>query len=192
MVGGHTCLEEVLDVAFNGGVLMDELLVIPDRTIDLRRTVEFRTPGTILNEGLLSVPSLSELVLELGQCRHPSPLHATIIADGEVACPIGLATLGGDDDDTVGSAATIECGGCSTFQHGHRLNVGAVDVGYTTHGLLLTLLELCSLLEGYTIDDIQRLVVAIDGAETTDDHGVGRARVRRTSIHLHTSHLASE
>ena len=65
-----TGLVEVLDVVLQGGVLMDELLVVPDGSVDLCGAVEFGTPRAVLDEGLLSVPSLSELVLELGQRAH--------------------------------------------------------------------------------------------------------------------------
>ena len=39
-----------------------------------------------------------------------------------------LATLGGDEDDAVAAAGTVEGGGGSVLQHGHRLDVNRVDV----------------------------------------------------------------
>ena len=128
MTGAETGLKEVFDVAFDCTVLVDELLVVPDWAIDLCRTVHFRTPRAVLNESLLAIPTLTKLVLELGQIGNCAELNATIIADGEVASLVGCAFLGGDDDDTIGSTATIEGSSGCTFQYCHRLNVVRVDV----------------------------------------------------------------
>ncbi len=40
----------------------------------------------------------------------------------------GLAALGGDDDDTVGTTRTVDGRGRSVFQNVHRLDVGGVEI----------------------------------------------------------------
>ena len=118
-----TRVEEVLDVILQSAVLVDQLLVVPDRTIDLRRTVQLRTPRTVLDEGLSSVPTLSELVLHLRQQADVTPLNTSVVADLEVLVALLLTALGGDHDHTVGSAATIQSSSGSTLQHSHRLDI---------------------------------------------------------------------
>ena len=52
-----------------------------------------------------------------------------------------FATLGGDDDDTIGSAATIDRGRCGIFKHLNGLDVVAVQLVHAS-------------LSGHTIDDV--------------------------------------
>ena len=128
MRGVDTCIEEILDIVLNSTVLVLQLLIVPDWTIYLCATVHLRTPRSVLDEGLLTVPTLTELVLQLRQCSNATPLNTTIVADLEVAVAMLLTSLGGDDDHTVGCAATIQgCSG-STLQHGHVLDIVRVDV----------------------------------------------------------------
>ena len=127
VAGAHTRLEEVLDVILYCLVLVDQLLVVPYRTVNLGATIELRTPRTVLNEGLGTVPTLSELVLHLRQRADVTPLYASVVGNLEVTLTLLLTALGGDHDHTVGSAATIESGSGSTLQHGHRLDIVRVD-----------------------------------------------------------------
>ena len=192
MVGGDTSIEEVLDVVLGSLILVDELLVVPDRTVDLSRTIHLGTPGTILDEGLVTIPTLSVLVLELRQVGNLAELHASIIADGEVAGTVLLTALRGDDDDTVSGTRAIEGRSSGTLQHGHVLNVVRVHVGDTTHGILMLLSQTSGALEGHTVDDVQRLVVTVDRADTTDNHRVSLTRVTRRGVDLHTCHLTCQ
>ena len=175
MRGVDTRIEEILDIVLNSTVLVLQLLIIPDWTIHLCTTVHLRTPRSVLDEGLLTVPTLTELVLELRQCSDATPLQTTVVADLEVAVAMLLTSLGGDDDHTIGSTATIQSCSSSTLQHGHVLDIVRVDVRHTTDGILeLFLLFLRTteggLYEGHTIHNVEGLVVTINRADTTDDH----------------------
>ena len=67
MILGNAKLEEILDVVLFRRILMDALLVIPDRTVDLGGTVEPRSPGAVLNVSLGAVPALAEVILQSRQ-----------------------------------------------------------------------------------------------------------------------------
>ena len=101
MTCAYTGIKEVLDVILNSTVLVYQLLMVPDRTINLSRAVELRTPRTVLNIGLLSVPSLSELVLHLRQSANLAPLHTSVVGNLEVALAVLLTTLCCNHDNTV-------------------------------------------------------------------------------------------
>ena len=81
-----------------------------------------------------------------------------------------LAALGGDDDNTVGGAATVNGSGSGVFQDLDGLDVVTVEFMHAGLG-------------GDTVDDVQRVVV-VEGSHTTDPDGgsAGRATVR-TDIH---------
>ena len=175
--GAHARIEEVLDVVLQSAVLVNQLLVVPDGTVDLGRTVQLGTPRTVLDERLGTVPTLTELILHLRQQADITPLNASVVADLEVALALLLTALGGDHDHTVGSAATIQSSSGSTLQNGHVLDVVRVDARQTTLGAGMTHSLTCGLLEGHTVNDIQGLVVTVDRADTADNHAAGSTRV---------------
>ena len=107
-------IEEVAEVVREGLILVEQLLAIPDRAIELHRAVEARTPGTVLNEGLLTVPALTEVILHDRKEGNLTGFDTTTIFDSKVAVRTALSLTGGDDDDTVRSAGTVKSGsGCT-------------------------------------------------------------------------------
>ena len=65
-----------------------------------------------------------------------------------------LAGLGGDDDDAVGGAATVDGSGSSVLEHLDGLDVVTVELVHTGLG-------------GHTVNDVQGIIV-VEGADTTD------------------------
>ena len=171
-------VEEILDVVLLGGVFVDKLHSVPDRTVNLLAAVKTGAPGTVLDVGLLSVPSLSEFVLELGEVGNLAELKAAAVFDGEVALQALLSLLGGDDDHTVCCAGSVEGGSGRTLEDCEAFDVFS---GETAHAA-----------DDDAVDDVQRLVAAGDGAVTADDD-VGRcARVGVGGGNLQTGHLTGE
>ena len=192
VVLGQAGVEEVADVVRDGLVVVDQLLLVPDRTVHLTGTVELRTPGTVLDEGLRTVPTLTEVVLELVQQVDLTGLDTTVVFDGEVTVGIGLTALGRHDDDTVSGTGTVEGRSGRTLQDGHALDVIRGDVGDTAGGHRVTLRG--DILGGQrnSVDDVQRLVATVDGAETADGHGVGRTRIGGGRRNLQTGDLTGK
>ena len=86
-----------------------------------------------------------------------------------------LAFLGGDDDDAVGCARTIDrCRGC-ILEHLDRLDVVAVELVHTC---------LC----GHSVDDVERVVV-VQRSDTADAHRGCTARIT-VGRDVHTRHSA--
>ena len=129
------------------------------------------------------------MVLHLGKQCYLTCLNTTIVLNGEVLAFALLTLLGGNDDHTVGSTATIEGGSGSTFKHCHALDVVRRDARDTTSGLGVTLTGEGSALQGHTINNIEWLVTTIDRTETTDDNRVGSTWVTRSGLHLQTGNL---
>ena len=73
--------EEILDVGGLCAVFVNELLAVPDRTVNLSGTIKLRTPGTVLNECLGTVPALTEVVLEDGKEGNLTEFDATAVLD---------------------------------------------------------------------------------------------------------------
>ena len=84
-----------------------------------------------------------------------------------------LSFLCGDEDDTVRGTATIKGRGSRTFQHGHVFNIIGVDGRDTIAQVITTFsagtAKVC-IVEGHTIDDVERLVVACHLCVTTKHH----------------------
>lgn len=60
-------------------------------------------------------------------------LYATVGVDTPLrrdvdSCFSTLCALGGNEDDTVGTAGTVKCVGCGILQHRYVLDVSGVDV----------------------------------------------------------------
>ena len=75
----ETCIEEVPHVVLNSLVRLDLLRIVVNGTVLQRRTVELRTPGTVLVVGLVSVPTHTEIILHLGQTHDAFPLQTAVI-----------------------------------------------------------------------------------------------------------------
>ena len=97
--------------------------------------------------------------------RTGNSLNSCIVADVDSHLTL-LATLGSNDNDTIGGTATIDRSRRSILQDLNRLNVGRIQ------GVEI----LC---RGYAINDIER-VAAIDGCHTT--HTDGRTAATRRCI----------
>ena len=125
-----------------------------------------------------TVPTLAEIVLEDREEGNLAGLETTAVFDGEVAVRTTLTLTGGDDDDTVRSAGAVESGSGRAFQDGQALDVLAGEGAHAA--------------DHDAVDDIQRLVVTVDGAVTTDDHVHGSARIGGRRRNLHTGHLTGK
>ena len=66
-----------------------------------------------------------------------------------------VAALGRDEDDAVGAAHTVDCGGGRVFEDGNRLDVVGIDVGHRTL---------------HTVHQYQRRRI-VEGAGSTDEQG---------------------
>ena len=99
----------------------------------------------------------------------------------------GLAALGGDDDDTVGTLDTIDSGCGSILQDVHGLDIVRVDGGQCVLG---TASRLC--VDEHAVDDDHRFVGRVDGVDTTDADGRTAARHTGVLRHLHTGRAALE
>ena len=171
-------LEEILDVVLDSGVLVVELVTVPDRAVRLHGTVKLRTPGTVLDEGLGTVPTLSVGVLEHREGSDLAGFDTTAVGEGEVLVRSAGALLGRDDDHTVRSTRTVQSGSGGALQDGHALDVLA---GKAAHAA-----------DDDVIDDVERLVGGVDGAETADDDAHACTRVRVGGRNLHTSNLTGK
>ena len=111
-------------------------------------------------------------------------------ADGERAVVSHLrslvlaALLGGDDDDTVRTAATVDGRGRGVFQDGERLDVVRIDqrqrVVHTFRGIVV---------HRHTVDDNQRAVGGVQrSAAANTDFGTS-ARFARRCVDIHAGNL---
>ena len=83
-----------------------------------------------------------------------------------------LSTLGGDDDDTIGTTRAIDGRGRHILQHLDRLDVGRINRSQRIEiGASHTVAGIggrTAIVEQHTVDDIQRLIAGIDGVTATD------------------------
>ena len=86
-----------------------------------------------------------------------------------------LTALGGHDDNTVSTAATVDCGGECILQHIDALDVGSRDIGDAFHG--------------EAVHDVQRSAVLCDGTGATDADLHVCIGIAFSSGDLHTGHL---
>ena len=184
-----TFLEEILHVVLQSLIRVKQLLMVPLRTIHLERAVERRTPWTILDECLATIPTLSETVLHIRQAGNHASLNATTIIDSIVAGLSFSTSLGSNQNDTIGSTATIKSGSSGTLQYGHARNIFRWDIRNTTSWDILTLTGNHVILQRHTINHVKRLVATIDRTITTNYHVADRTWVCAGSVHLNTSHL---
>ena len=85
---------------------------------------------------------------------------------GNCAGSAAGALLGGDNDNTVGSAGTVDGGGRCILEDGEALDVLRVDGGQrVTHAGNAVIGN------GQAVDDIQRVVGCVQGCSATDTDG---------------------
>ena len=92
--------------------------------------------------------------------------------EGDLGATLATA-LGGDDDDAVRTAGTIERTGGSVLDDGHRLDVVGVE------GVDRAVVR-------HAVNDIERGGGSVDGTVTADDHGSARTRLTGTGSGLDT------
>ena len=90
-------------------------------------------------------------------------------------CSASLTTLGGDDDDTIGTTGTIDSGRRCILQYLHRLNVGWVDVEGRT---------VC-----HTIHENQRIIGSQHRTGTTKIDAHSRTRLTTALLQVHARNL---
>ena len=103
-----------------------------------------------------------------------------------------ISLLGRNQDNTVGSTATIEGRGSRTFQYGHRLDIVWIDGRDTITEVITAAFastaKVC-IIQRHTIHHIERLVVACHFCITTKEY-TGRTRSTTSGVlHYETSHL---
>ena len=91
----------------------------------------------------------------------------------------GSTFLGGDDDDAVGTACTVERGGGSVFQ-----NSGGSDVARVNRRDVTVV--------GHTIYYVERRRTAVERTDTTDTYGGVRTRLSAAVDNLHTGNLSGK
>ena len=114
-----------------------------------------------------------------------SDADTTVVGDLRTA--VLAAFLGGDDDDTVGSARTVDGSGGSILQDGEAGDVFRIDhcqgVGKTLHAFVV---------HGETVDDDERVVGGVERRTTADaDGSVGTRRTTRGGD-IDTGNLTNE
>ena len=156
-----------------------------------RRLGELVAPA-IVAAGL----GLSVGVLELGQHERIRELEAAAIGD------VGLASgtfLRGDQDDTIRSGGAIEGGSRRSCQGRNALDVVGIEHRRGITRLTVSAVGESVLVETRlgihhwnTVDDVEHIVVSVDGLGTTHHHTRGTTDARCCSIDLHTGHLTIE
>ena len=136
--------------------------MIPDRTIHLYASVKGRSPRTILDEGLTSVPTLSPFVLHLRYKTHLTCLDGSAVSHRIILTATLLTTLCSNDDHAVCCAATIESSSCCAFEHCKCGNIVRRNVAYTSGSDSMTLCIECRVGDRHTINHVERLVRTVD------------------------------
>ena len=113
----------------------------------------------------------------------------TIVLHGNL---ILLRLLGRNQDNTMGSTATIEGRSSRTFQYGHGLNIIWINGRDTITEVITTGLARTAkvgIIQRHTIHHVKRLVIACHFCITTKKHA-GRTRSTASGVLYHkTSHL---
>jgi len=169
-------VEEVAYVVLYGTVALNALGVVVNVSVHPFHAVEAGTPRAVLNGYVFSVCALAEHVLHFNQACNLCELDTTVVGNAE-AFFVLRTFLGGNHDNAVGSAATVECRCGSALEHCHLGYVVGVD-GCCTVTEVVVVVELVlvntvarrggGVVDGHTVDDVQRLVVAAQRAETAD------------------------
>ncbi len=130
------------------------------------------------------------VLLELGGVHHLHGLVVMLDRDAAVVGDAGLAALaflGGDEDDAVRCARTVDGRGRSVLQNGERSDVVGVD-----HRQSVGHARACVVGHGYAVDDDQRVVARRERCAAADaDFGTcAGSSVARDDVHAR--HLAAQ
>ena len=90
-----------------------------------------------------------------------------------------LPLFGRNNNNAIGTAATIDSGRRSVFQHFYRLNVVVVEIGKATF-------------HRHAVYDIKRIATGIDGTDATHADTYVPFRITAWSSHLYTRHLSCQ
>ena len=115
--------------------------------------------------------------------------HTELGAHRECALAF-LTALGGDQNHTVGSTATIDRSCGSVFQHGDALDV--VRVEHRNRVRRVREVRVVTAVDGDAIDNVQRTATSVDRTDTANANLRSRARLTRGLRHLHTGELTAE
>ena len=131
---------------------------------------------------ILDAEHLPELHV-LGSVHHArSRVHdvgnAVLRRDAHGGLLLHLTLLGGDDDDTVGGAGTVDGRGGGIFQYGQVGDVGGVQ---GVEDLVA---------DGCTIEDEERCGAGVDAVDAAQTDGGRGGRLARGAEHRETSHLS--
>ena len=96
----------------------------------------------------------------------------------------GFTFLGSDEDDTIGSTATIDGGSGSILEDGESLNISRVDQRQGVRHTLDTVI-----IHSETIDDDERVVGSVERRTTTNTDGCSTTRGTAISRDIHTGDL---
>ena len=152
---GHAADREVI-VLRHGGA---QNLFLPVGIVHLAVVAE-------LCDGRLCAHAVGDEVGELGGVHHVEGLAGGV--HGHVGREVYLrlaaaALLGGDDDDAVRCARTVDCGCRGILEHGHRLDVLRVDHCHGRYAAAVRLVRL-----GHAVDDDQGVVRCRERRAATD------------------------
>ena len=125
----------------------------------------------IVHTGIQVGDKLAELVAghHVDRLLAHAGRYGTVV--GDLGSLVGTALLGSDDDDTVGSAGTVD-GGCgSVLQDVEALDIGRIDHGEEVGQTLDTVVVHCK-----TVDDDERIIGSVQGRTSTDTDGGAATR----------------
>ena len=156
-----------------------------------------RTPGAGSLSIELTQGTLAVDVLHAGEVGDRRPGELAAVADAKLLVALA-ALLGGDEDDTVTGAGTVQSGSGGAFQHGNALDVLGVDVertalvvlGAPQTGRILT--GSTAVVIRDTIHHVQRGVVVGEGGVTTQNHTGGTTGTGGGIVDGQTGHLAHQ
>ena len=118
--------------------------------------------------------------------------HRTVVLDTDF---VFIGFFRSDENDTMRGTAAVECRGGGAFQHGHVFDVVGVDGRDTiaqVKSAFRTGAAEVGIVERYTVDDIQRLVVAADFRITAQQHACTAAGTSCRVLHHQTGHFARQ
>src|SRR5690606_6322536 len=117
----------------------------------------------IFGRGIFAVAECFPPEFEVfGSAQHVYLIGYTAGARVEVGAYLrfsGLALLGSDEDDAVGAARSVDCGGIGIFQYVDALDIGRVDAAQWTLSAVVAIEHIQRFGEIWNaVDDIKRIV----------------------------------
>ena len=126
--------------------------------------------------GILASVAIAATVLALELWQFGDTLKADGRGVFHAVASVLTGVFSGDHHHAVGGAAAVECRGGSSLQYRNALNVVGVDVLHEVAVVVALGTSGCfravvvTALDGHTVDDEERLVVARERVGTTDKH----------------------